>query len=93
MEADPYETAGKEADKSHLGTLPQIVKQIVDRRVYIKQMVRRFPEESTEASDYEQRGDTLKKILVCLYGTTGSYWNPNLKVRRCLHGAAIHRIL
>jgi len=28
-----------------------------------------------EAKDCEQRADTLKKILVCLYGTTGSYWN------------------
>ena len=70
-----YETVGKEADKSYLGILPQIVKQIVDRRVYIKQLLRRLPNESTEANDCEQRADTLKKILVCLYGTTGSYWN------------------
>ena len=26
-----------------LGILPQIVKQIVDRRVYIKQLLKRFP--------------------------------------------------
>ena len=52
----------------HIGILPHIVKQIVDRRVYIKQLVRRFPNESVEANDYEQRADTLKKILVCLYG-------------------------
>ena len=38
-------------------------------------MLRRLPDESTEANDYEQRADILKKILVCLYGTTGSYWN------------------
>jgi DNA polymerase elongation subunit (family B) len=38
-------------------------------------LLRRFPGESTEANDYEQRADILKKILVCLYGTTGSYWN------------------
>ena len=38
-----YETIGKEADKSHLGILPQIVKQIVDRRVYIKQLLKRLP--------------------------------------------------
>ena len=55
--------------------MPQIVKKLVDRRAYIKQLLRRFPDESTEANDYEQRADTLKKILVCLYGTTGSYWN------------------
>ncbi len=70
-----YETVGKEADRSHIGILPQIVKQIVDRRVHIKRLLRWFPNESTEANDYEQRADTLKKILVCLYGTTGSYWN------------------
>lgn len=28
-----------------------------------------------DAKDCEQRADTLKKILVCLYGITGSYWN------------------
>ena len=47
----------------------------MDRRVYIKQLLKRFPNESIEANDCEQRADTLKKILVCLYGTTGSYWN------------------
>ena len=38
-----YETVGKESDKSHIGILPQIVKQIVDRRVYIKQLLKRLP--------------------------------------------------
>ena len=47
----------------------------MDRRVYIKQLLKQLPDESIEANDYEQRADTLKKILVCLYGTTGSYWN------------------
>ena len=70
-----YETAVKKQTESHIGILPQIVKQLVDRRVHIKQLLKRFPDESTEANDYEQRADTLKKILVCLYGTTGSYWN------------------
>ena len=28
-----------------------------------------------EAKSCEERANTLKKILVCLYGTTGSYWN------------------
>ena len=66
----------KEYRTSHIiGILPQIVKQIVDRRVYFKQLLKQLPNESIEANDYEQRADTLKKILVCLYGTTGSYWN------------------
>ncbi len=70
-----YETVGKQANKSHLGILPQIVKQIVDRRVHIKQLMRRLPNESIEAKGCEQKADTLKKILVCLYGTTSSFWN------------------
>ena len=70
-----YEHCDDESDKSSVGILPQIVKQVVDRRVCIKQFRKRLPNESIEANDYEQRVDTLKKILVCLYGTTGSYWN------------------
>src|SRR4029079_18807885 len=70
-----YEKTAGKSDKLHLGILPQIVKQIVDRRADIKQLLKRLPSESIEANDYEQRADTLKKILVCLYGTTGSYWN------------------
>ena len=34
-----------------------------------------FTDESLEAKYCEEQADTLKKILVCLYGTTGSYWN------------------
>ena len=37
--------------------------------------MKQLPQDSTEAKCCEQRADTLKKILVCLYGTTGSYWN------------------
>lgn len=70
-----YEYSDIESDKSSAGILPQIVKQVVDRRVCIKQLIKQLPNESIEASQYEQRADTLKKILVCLYGTTGSYWN------------------
>lgn len=70
-----YEYCDVESDRSSAGILPQIVKQIVDRRVCIRQLLKQLPNESIEANDYEQRGDTLKKILVCLYGTTGSYWN------------------
>ena len=70
-----YEHCDDESDKSSAGILPQIVKQILDRRVCIKQLLKQLPNESIEANDYEQRADTLKKILVCLYGTTGSYWN------------------
>ncbi len=72
-----YETVreNEQPNNAPLGILPRIVKQIIDRRVYIKEILRQLPSESVEASDYEQRADTLKQILVCLYGTSGSYWN------------------
>ena len=60
---------------SNLAILPQIVKQLLVRRIHFRQLVKQLPDGSIEAKDCEQRTDTLKKILVCLYGTTGSYWN------------------
>ncbi len=71
-----YETVREnKPNNAPLGILPHIVKTIIDRRVYIKEILRHLPNESIEASDYEQRADIQKQILVCLYGTTGSYWN------------------
>ena len=72
-----YETIGenKQPYSTPLGILPQIVKQLVSKRIRLKQAMKQLPPESEEASHYEQRADTIKKILVCLYGTTGSYWN------------------
>ena len=72
-----YETVGenKQPDSTPLGILPQIVKQLVSKRIHLKQSLKLLPPESQESSHCEQRADTIKKILVCLYGTTGSYWN------------------
>ena len=72
-----YETIGgnKQPNSKSLGILPQIVKQLVSKRIHLKQLSKHLPSESQEASHCEQRADTVKKILVCLYGTTGSYWN------------------
>ena len=72
-----YETIGenKQPDSIPLGILPQIVKQLVSKRIHLKQLLKQLPSESQETSHCEQRADTIKKILVCLYGTTGSYWN------------------
>jgi DNA polymerase elongation subunit (family B) len=72
-----YETIGenKQPYSTPLGILPRIVKQLVSKRIHLKQAMKQIPPESEEASHYEQRADTIKKILVCLYGTTGSYWN------------------
>ena len=72
-----YETIGenKQPNSTPLGILPQIVKQLVSKRIHLKQSLKQLPCDSQEASHCEQRADTIKKILVCLYGTTGSYWN------------------
>ena len=58
-----------------LGILPNIVKSALERRVHYRKLLKQLPPDSPEAKYCEQRSDTLKKILVCLYGTTGSYWN------------------
>ena len=72
-----YETVGenKQPNSIPLGILPQIVKQLTNKRIHLKQSLKQLPSESQEASQCMQRADTIKKILVCLYGTTGSYWN------------------
>jgi DNA polymerase elongation subunit (family B) len=72
-----YETIGekKQPNSTALGILPQIVKALVNKRIQLKQLLKRLPAASQEASHCEQQADTIKKILVCLYGTTGSYWN------------------
>ena len=72
-----YETVGenKQPDNTPLGILPQIVNQLVTKRIHLKKSLTLLPPESQESSICEQQADTIKKILVCLYGTTGSYWN------------------
>ena len=72
-----YETIreNKEPCNSSLGILPQIVKQLVTKRIHLKQSLKQIASKSQEANQYEQRAETIKKLLVCLYGTTGSYWN------------------
>jgi DNA polymerase elongation subunit (family B) len=60
---------------SSLGILSNIVKQVLERRIHFRQLLKELPEDSVKARNCERIADTLKKILVCLYGTTGSYWN------------------
>jgi DNA polymerase elongation subunit (family B) len=38
-------------------------------------MLKQLPKESMEYAWCEQRVNSLKNILVCLYGSTGSLWN------------------
>jgi DNA polymerase elongation subunit (family B) len=57
------------------GLLPTIVEKFLKRRLYFKKLLKEFPKESMESLWCEQRVNSLKNILVCLYGTTGSIWN------------------
>jgi DNA polymerase elongation subunit (family B) len=55
--------------------LPIIVEKFLKRRLYFKTLLKELPKESSEHLWCEQRVNSLKNILVCLYGTTGSIWN------------------
>jgi DNA polymerase I len=51
-------------------------KELLKRRTYFKELLKQIPRGNIEESFWcEQRIEALKKILVCLYGTTGSIWN------------------
>jgi DNA polymerase elongation subunit (family B) len=67
-----YETIGKEARK---GLLPTVVERYLKRRLYFKGLLKELPKDSQEYVWCEQRVNSLKNILVCLYGSTGSLWN------------------
>ena len=70
-----YEKAQLGKNHLNLGILPIIVKSVLERRVRYRELLKLLPQDSSEAKHCEQIADALKKILVCLYGTTGSYWN------------------
>jgi DNA polymerase elongation subunit (family B) len=57
------------------GLLPMIVEKYLKRRLYFEGLSNEHPKESKEYLWCQQRIDSLKNILVCLYGTTGSHWN------------------
>lgn len=72
------ENIGYEKSKNgnlEIKILPSIVKELVDKRIKLKQMIKTLPGGSLESTICENRSETIKKILVCLYGSTGSYWN------------------
>ena len=52
--------------RPQLGILPQIVKELLDRRIHFKRLMKQFGGDSTEANYYEERAETIKKILVSL---------------------------
>jgi DNA polymerase elongation subunit (family B) len=77
-----YETVGlseeHEAEAVHQpnkGLFPSIVERFLKRRLYFKRLLKELPRDSRESVWCEQRINSLKNILVCLYGSTGSLWN------------------
>ena len=63
------------------GLLPTIVERFLNRRLCLEGLSKGRPEGTREHICCQQRIDTLKSILVCLYGTTGSIWNRYGNVR------------
>ena len=61
--------------ETNRGLLPTIVEKFLQRRLYFEDLSKRLSEGTKEYSWNHQRLDSLKNILVCLYGTTGSIWN------------------
>ena len=67
------ELGNKSSNKK--GLLPTVVEKYLNRRLYFEGLSKELPEDSKEYFLYQQLIDSLKNILVCLYGTTGSLWN------------------
>jgi DNA polymerase elongation subunit (family B) len=61
--------------------LPTVVKKFLSRRIYLEDLSKRLSEGTREYLWCQQCLDSLKNILVCLYGTTGSIWNRYGNVR------------
>jgi DNA polymerase elongation subunit (family B) len=63
------------------GLLPMVVEKYLKRRLYFEGLSNEQSRESKEYLCCQQRIDSLKNILVCLYGTTSSHWNRYGNVR------------
>jgi DNA polymerase elongation subunit (family B) len=74
-----YETISKNREQINKsltkGLLPTIVEKFLKGRFHLKEMLMGHSEESKEYLWCQQSIDSLKNILVCLYGTSGSLWN------------------
>jgi DNA polymerase elongation subunit (family B) len=71
-----YETVGcKAVNQQNKGLLPNVVERYLKRRTYFKRLLKELPPDSQEYAWCEERVNSLKNILVCLYGSTGSLWN------------------
>jgi DNA polymerase-2 len=63
------------------GLLPTVVEKFLNRRLYLEDLSKRLSKGTKEYLWCQQCLDSLKNILVCLYGTTGSIWNRYGNVR------------
>ena len=57
------------------GLLTTVVEKYLKRRLHFEDLSKELPEDSKEYLWCQQRIDSLKNILIYLYGTTGSLWN------------------
>jgi DNA polymerase elongation subunit (family B) len=57
------------------GLLSTVVEKFLNRRLHFVGLLKELLQDSKEYLWCQQRIDSLKNILVCLYGTTGSLWN------------------
>jgi DNA polymerase elongation subunit (family B) len=67
---------------NQMALLPSIMNEIVSRRIHLKkQLNEEFESDSCLYNYCKIRLETLKQILVCLYGTSSSIWNRYSNVR------------
>jgi DNA polymerase elongation subunit (family B) len=67
---------GSSSYDDQMALLPSIMKDIVTRRIHLKQLLKKELESDSLFYTYCQtRLEVLKQILVYLYGTSGSIWN------------------
>lgn len=76
---NPDEKTRREVENK--GLLPTVVKKFLQRRIHFEDISNGLHIKSKEYVWCQQRIDSLKNILVCLYGTTGSIWNRYGNVR------------
>ncbi len=61
--------------KDKPGLLPTVLEYVLKRRIIFRNLQNSFVVNTNDWLWCEQRIVALKSILVCLYGTTGSFWN------------------
>ncbi len=67
---------------NQMALIPSIMNEIVGRRIHLKKQLNEELEEDSFLYNYcKTRLETLKQILVCMYGTSSSIWNRYSNVR------------